>query len=126
LKARAIDLDSILLPATFRLTETCLSFARFGRPYRLNGVLRTDHLSEQNIRAILQGGYGVQKHINASRDACLWAKSRSFGGAGIEDATDLMEEMIDPNACHPSIYRVEEGEIENSTCAIARWTIQSQ
>ena len=108
LAARGIDLENILLPATFRLTErACLLYERLGMPYRIAGVLRADLLYDQGIHIMMRGGFGVYKHVIAVAEH-IYASGREDPAAQwITSAVDLVEDVPDPNACHPSIYRIE-------------------
>jgi hypothetical protein len=95
----------VFLPATFRLTNhACVVYGRLSRPYRLANVLRADHLTDYNVNLILRGGYGVRKHVLSVAEHIFEHGQSSLGDAA--SPPDLVEEMTDHNACHPSVYRV--------------------
>lgn len=106
LNAKRIDLEHVLLPATFRLTDhACVLYGRIGKPYRLTGVLKSDHMHDPNVQAILRGEYGVHKHILSIAEHIFEYSKETLIASGHLAASDLIEEMTDHNACHPSIYR---------------------
>jgi hypothetical protein len=108
LRAKGIDLEQILLPATFRLSDHgCVLYTRLDRPYRITGILKADYVSDTNVRLILRGGYGVRKHIISVAEHIFQYGGDLVSAGGISAPDDLVEEMTDYNACHPSIYRIE-------------------
>lgn len=107
LNAKGLDLEQILLPATFRLTDqACVLYGRIGKAYRPGGLLKADQIYDQSVQLMMRGAYGVRKHVILVADYIL-ENSRPFLDQGIAHSTDLIEEMPDHNACHPSIYRTE-------------------
>jgi hypothetical protein len=105
LNARSIDLDNVLLPATFRLSDqACFLYEHLAKPYRLARALKADHIHEVHIQSILRGEYGVQKHILSVAEHIFENSSDQLVATGLLTAADLIDEMTDHNACYPSIY----------------------
>jgi hypothetical protein len=113
LHARSIDLDNVLLPATFRLSDqACLLYEHLANPYRPTRALKADHIHDVHVRSILRGEYGVQKHILSVAEHIFENSREQLVAVGLSTVADLIEEMTDHNACFPSIYSGDRWERE--------------
>jgi hypothetical protein len=110
LAAMNVDVETALLPATFRLTKQARDCAKDVPSFKRDITMKRDHIDDRQVARILRGAYAVHKHLHPIACHILRAcQDLEIDLPGCDSADDLIEESDDHNICFPLAYRSPRG-----------------
>jgi hypothetical protein len=103
--ASFLDLDQILLPATWCLSDVACHYSGRVPPFRRSRMMKSDHVDTLQIDRMLRGHFAVRKHLYpVAQHIFNSCKEAGFDLRGLQSPDELLEEHWDHNSCFPVIY----------------------